>query len=122
MTELWPLVLQQDATDLETGRHYTQTLSVLSIGRAIAAEIVTPDYFSSDIDTDELVMVVVTDSEDEDGGAFVTAKEELLAWAFSLTRKLTEDIGPMRAKEVLEAEGGGFVEVLPDFDDAKGKA
>lgn len=125
MRDLWPLTLQQDATDLETGRRYTQTLSVISVSRAIATQLVTPEHFAPGIDTEELAMVIVTDSEDEDGGAFVTTKDELLAFSVSLTRALAEDMGPMRAKEVLEAEGGVVVEVSSPFvvdDDAKGKA
>ena len=111
----WPHILTQNVVDSETGEKYTQTITALSVDTAIAE--MAPTEVDVDYD-DDVVVLALTQDNNEDSFMFVANKGELLLWAAMLLEKLAKDVGSERTLDIL----GGGVEEPIQFRTFKAKA
>lgn len=105
-TDLWPHSLTQAISAPKGGKIYHQELSVASVRASIALGITSESEFPNG-DIDDLMLLIVKEP-DVATGVVTTAmhlydKEQLLTYTIGLLHRLTADIGPERARVVMDA-------------------
>lgn len=108
--DLWPHTLQQTLKGTD-GSEHEQVLSAMSVRAGIAAGLIDAEDFEGQ-DYEHLAMLVVQEPQLDEGADDDTAvmvcqlldRESLLRWTVGLTQRLVADIGPARAREIVQGE------------------
>lgn len=118
-TDIWPHVIKQAVGSPSGGGVYEQVMSTASVDAAIALGLVDGNDFAGQ-DTSKLLILIVKEP-DVNGGEETTAvhlyeKEDMLRYAIGMVQRITADIGPEAAREIMnESRAPG-----PEIDEPDG--